>query len=201
MEVITMQQPIILVAGRKYVAGTILSRAVTAATLAAEPSPDYGKPANKGDGEITDLTYGHAVQRGAYRVLVFRVLNQSQIADFRVSDPDNRCIGLGATDQEFRSRHLTFWLRQGSKPFAVGDRFGINVVAVTDQYAEVDPSAADGREVVAGILAEAVDASEDAASGTMLTAGPFRRDRVVWPLGAGQAQITPRLHGLGIHLE
>ena len=128
---------------------------------------DGGTPAviGTGNGTMSALSMGPQVKPGTYRVECITAATDG--GTFAVIDPDgNRLEDLvlqgssGATDA-YASDQINFSVTDGSTDFAVGDYFHIAVArpASYGKAVEWDPTTFDGRDKVAGLLFDAVDAS------------------------------------------
>lgn len=114
---------------------------------------------NTGNGTLTvDATT--PVRPGA-KVGVYTVrciVAATNAGTLRVSDPDGIVIGDVAVGATF-DNDIKFATADGSTDFVVGDGFDITVAAGSGKWAPHNPTAVDGREVAAGVLLGAVDAT------------------------------------------
>lgn len=187
-------EEITLATGNDGEIGQVLGK-VTKGTASA--SADAG---NTGDGTIGAITVGAAAKVGDYRLTLIEPA--TNLGAFQVEDPDGINIGTGVVGTEFDQGGLTFTLSDGGTDFVAGDAFTITVAAGSEKYANLDFSATDGSNKVAGVLLTATDASSADKKGVALVRHGVVKDKgLVWPDGATTNQknaATEELKALGI---
>lgn len=179
--------------------GTILAKIIQALG-AATPSADAG---NTGDGTVGTVTVG-AAKVGAYRLTFIEPA--TDLGTFQVEDPDGVNVGTGVVGTQFVGGGLTFTVADGSADFVAGDAFTITVAAVTTnagKFQELDPSAANGAEVAAGIIVNKVTAPDgvDVVAAAVVRDAEVKLHKLVFPSGASQGEkdaAVAQLLALGI---
>lgn len=116
---------------------------------------------------------------------------------FVVEDPDGVVIGHGTTGAAFSSGGIGFTITAGSTAFVGGDSFAITVAAGSGQYAQWNPVASDGSQVVAGILFGAKDATSAAkVSLAIVRQAEVNASELVWLSTLASGKIAEGLAGL-----
>lgn len=173
--------------------GTVLGLIAAGAAAAAVNG------GNVGNGTISAVTTGAAVEPGAYAV------EFTTATAFRVVDPDGDEVGLGKVGTAFTGP-IGFTITAGATAFAAGDGFTVTVAPGSNLYVPVNEGAVDGSAVAAAILYHRVDA-------TLITvdAAAIQRDAEVYgsrlvydPSVASPAQlaaIAAQLAAVGILLR
>ena len=124
-------------------AGTVLGEALLAAPVtAAKAGGNTGNGTIAMDGTTPILD---GAVKGTYTV---RFLTATT---FRVEKPNGDVIGDGATGQAF-SDDVKFTITAGGTPFVAGDGFDITIADGTLQYAPLDLTKLDGRQVALAVL-------------------------------------------------
>ena len=166
----------------------------TITTTATVGTPGISSVAgtNTGNGTLGTLTaQGYAAKAGAY------ALEMLSATTFVLYDPVGQTAGHGSTGTAFKSGGLAFTLTAGGTPFAAGDYFVITVTGGTGKYKVWTPGAADGSNVVAGILYATKDATlADKPCTVVVRQVEVNASELVWPVGASPAVITTGLAGL-----
>lgn len=144
-------------------AGTVLGKRTkgTSATVTADSG-------NTGDGTVGSISLGNKSLFGDYVVTFIEPAADS--GQFSVEDPNGKNIGTGTVGSQFQKEGMTFTISDGATDFVAGDRFVISVNEGTGEFAEYDPSAADGTERAAALLYEPVDTSDGAAADALVIA-------------------------------
>ncbi|WP_305908475.1 head decoration protein [Methylomarinum sp. Ch1-1] len=170
------REAVTIASGQNLAAGAVLGHITCGATSTAA---DGG---NTGDGALSAVTLsGGGAMPGDYILTITAA--ETDAGDYQVIAPDGNLIGVGSVGGEFNFGGLLFTLSDGVIDFIVGDRFTITVAEI-DQYAEHDPDGVDGREVAAGILFDAVDASAADQSGVALVRdAEINSNEIVWKTG------------------
>lgn len=149
-----------------------------------------------GNGTVSALSLGPDAKTGNYRVeCITAILNGGT---FKVIGPDGAVVdtgsivaGAGGTLVLSGKRQLNLTITDGSTDFAVGDYFN---VCVFNQLAggkavAWDPTAVDGRQAVAGILFDDVNASAGDKSGVALTTmSVVRKGSLSWGAAISAAE-------------
>lgn len=137
---------------------------------------------NTGDGAMGTITVGAAAQAGDYVLTITKAA--SNAGDFQVVDTQGDVVGVGTVAVAFAGGGLSFILADGSADFVVGDSFTITVADGSGKYVEYDDSGTDGRQVAAGVLFDAVDASDGDVDGVAIVrAAEVAKDALVWESG------------------
>lgn len=116
---------------------------------------------------------------------------------FTVENPLGEVIGKGATGTAYSGGGLGFTITAGSTAFVAGDSFAITVAEGSGQYAQWNPAAADGTQVVAGILFGAKDATSAAkASLAIVRQAEVNASELVWLSTLASGKVAEGLAGL-----
>lgn len=128
-----------------------------------------------GNGTVSGITLGPDAQPGNYRLEITAAITNG--GEFKLTDPDGEIVeqgfivaGAGGTFVGANKRQINFTLTEGSTDFAVGDAFNILVHNTLGGGKVVawDPTAVDGRDDVAGVLLDNVDASASDLAGVII---------------------------------
>jgi hypothetical protein len=149
-----------------------------------------------GDGTISGLSLGPDAKTGHYRVEVITAITNG--GTFKVVSPDGDVVavgsivaGAGGTLVLANQRQLNLTLTDGSTDFAVGDFFNVAVFNELGGGKAVawDPTTFDGRDDVAGVLYDAVDASAADTVGVLVTRNAeVRKANLQWAAAVTAAQ-------------
>ena len=163
----------------------------TTATVGA-PGISSVAGTNTGNGTLGTLTaQGYAAKPGAH------LLEMLSATTFVVYDPAGVTTGHGTTGIAYKSGGLAFTLTPGGTPFAAGDYFSITVSPGSGKYRVWTPGAADGSNVVAGILFSTKDATlADKPCAVVVRQAEVNASELVWPSGASAAVIALGQAGL-----
>jgi len=145
------REKVTVLSGENLVAAAVVGK-VTKGTASAVA--DAG---NTGNGAMGAITVGTDSKPGTYRLTVIQAV--AAAGAFIVDDPDGINIGQGDVASAFSEAGLSFTLADGAVDFAAGDAFDIIVAAGSGKVVEHNPAGADGREIAAGVLFDAVDAT------------------------------------------
>lgn len=119
-----------------------------------------------GNGTVSGLSLGADAKPGNYRLEITAAITNG--GEFKLTGPDGAIVeqgfivaGAGGTFVGANKRAVNFTLTEGSTDFALGDAFNVLVFNELNGGKVVawDPTAVDGRDDVAGILFDNVDAS------------------------------------------
>jgi hypothetical protein len=121
---------------------------------------------------------------------------------FRVEDPDGIELGEGATGVAFTNM-LKFTITAGGTAAAVGDAADITVTATADsrKVVPIDFSATDGRQNAFAVSlspAIAPDGGNDARLLVLRRLGCIDTNKLIWPVGATDAQKAAALAQLEV---
>ena len=152
---------------------------------------------NTGDGAMGAITVGADAQAGDYILTVTKA--DTNAGDFQVVDPQGDVAGVGTVAVAFAGGGLSFTLADGSADFVVGDAFTITVAAGSGKYVEYDDAGTDGRQVAAGVLFDAVDATDGDVDGVAIVrSAEVAKDALVWESGQDAAAKTAAYADLAI---
>lgn len=133
-----------------------------------------GTPAvvGTGNGVMSAISLGRDAKPGTYVAEVTAA--STDAGTFEVFDPDGASLGEGTVGTAFTSEQINFTIADGATDFIVGDYFHIPVVrgASYGKVVEWDPTTYDGRQHVAGVLFDTVDASSADTDGVLIARGP-----------------------------
>lgn len=134
-----------------------------------------------GNGVISAITFGPDAKPGNYRFEITATITNG--GEFKLTGPDGDLIdqgfivaGSGGTYVGGNKRQINFTVTEGSTDFVIGDAF--NIAAFNQitggKVVAWDPTAVDGRDDVAGILLDNIDATLADTAGVLVV-----RDAVV----------------------
>lgn len=109
-----------------------------------------------GTGIVSAFSLGPDAQLGAYRV---QLLATSATGEFEVIAPDGSKLKRGQVATAYASSHVNFLLANGGT-MTIGDYFNIIVANGSGKYVAYTPLTYDGRNVAAGVLCAAIDATD-----------------------------------------
>jgi hypothetical protein len=149
-----------------------------------------------GNGTISATSLGPDAKTGQYRVECIEAITNG--GAFKVVSPDGDEIavgyivaGAGGTLVLANQRQLNLTITDGSTDFAVGDFFEVfayNQLA-GGKVVEWDPTTYDGRDIVAGVLYDNVDASlADKAGVIVARDAELRKNDLKWATAITAAQ-------------
>lgn len=174
---------ITVLSGQNLKAGAVIGKV----TLGAGSSSADG--GNTGNGTMGAITVGALAQAGDYVLTITEAATNA--GTFQVVDPQGDVVGLGVVGAAFSGGGISFTLADGGTDFAVGDSFTITVAAGSGKYVEYDNAGTDGRQIAAGILHDAVDASSaDKAGVAIVRDAEVAKDALVWKTGASSGDKT-----------
>lgn len=104
---------------------------------------------------------------------------------FEVRDPNGKVLGEVEVGSTFADQ-IKFAIAYATADFVVGDGFDVTVGVGSGKYVQLNPAAADGSQIAAGVVARAVtvDGSVDTPAAVAVR-GPanLKADGLVWPTG------------------
>jgi|GEM_PF-297648 len=148
-----------------------------------------------GNGTISGLSLGPDAKTGHYRVECIEAITNG--GAFKVVGPDGDEVavgyivaGAGGTLVLANQRQLNLTITDGSTDFAVGDYFNVAVFnELSGKVVAWDPTTYDGRDDVAGILYDAVDASAGDLPGVLVSRdAEVRKSALQWAAAITAAQ-------------
>lgn len=158
-----------------------------------------------GNGTVSGITLGPDAQPGNYRLeITAAVVNGGE---FKLTDPDGEIVeqgfivaGAGGTFVGANKRQINFTLTEGATDFAVGDAFNILVHNTLSGGKVVawDPTAVDGRDDVAGVLLDNVDATSSDLTGVIIARdATVMKSSLEWAAAITAAQKESAYRDLG----
>jgi len=130
-----------------------------------------------GTGVVSGMSLGPDAQVGTYRV---QLTATSATAAFTVRAPDGSLLAGGNVATAYASSHVNFTLANGGT-MSSGDYFNIIVTAGSGKYAAYTPLTYDGRNVPAGVLCGAIDASlADSACAVIARDAEVKSSLLTW---------------------
>lgn len=173
---------------REVVIGQFLAKIAIDASTVANVTTDAD---NTGDGTLTmDASpFTDSAMEGTY-VVQCVTAGGAGVAEFSVERPDGKELKK-ATDGTLANQHIRFTIAAGATPFALGDKFLVEVTTSdgtdTRKVVAWDPNAEDGSEKIWGISlvnAAALDGVDNVDGVTALKRlGVIKRSGIVWPDG------------------
>lgn len=145
------REKVTIKSGEDLLAGAVVGKITVGAATAAAVA------GNTGNGTMGAVTLSAGAKVGVYKLTI--VEPGTNVGTFIVEDPDGINIGRGVVASAFSAGGLAFTLADGSTDFVAGDQFTITVAAGSGKYVEMDPAAADGSQIAAGVLYGDCDAS------------------------------------------
>lgn len=149
-----------------------------------------------GNGTISGLSLGPDAQTGNYRVENVAVVTNG--GEFKVVGPDGDVVavgfivaGAGGTLVLANQRQLNLTITDGSTDFALADAFNVCVFneLLGGKGVAWDPLTFDGRDDVAGILYDNVDASAADKPGVLVSRGAeVMKGSLIWAAAITAAQ-------------
>ena len=128
-----------------------------------------------GNGTVSAITLGPDAKPGNYRLEITAAIANG--GEFKLTSPDGDIVeqgfivaGAGGTFVGANKRQLNFTLTEGATDFAVADAFNISVFnqLAGGKTVAWDPTTFDGRDDVAGVLYDNVDASAADLAGVIV---------------------------------
>lgn len=185
------RERITVLSGQTLKAGAVLGRVAVGTASAAAAA------GNTGNGTCGAVTVSAGAKAGAYQLVIIEP--GANVGTFQLEDPDGIVIGTGAVAAAYSGGGLAFTLADGSTDFIAGDRFVITVAAGSGKYKEYNPGNADGSQIAAGVLFDAVDASAaDKAGVAYVRDCEVNGAELVWFSGASGGQKTTGKTGLAL---
>lgn len=181
-----------LASGQDLEAGTVLGK-ITVGTASAAAFAG-----NTGTGEIAAVTVSAGAKVGDYKLVIIEPASNK--GNFTLEDPDGVLVGTGVVATEFDAGGLTFTVTDATD-FIAGDGFTITVAAGSGKYTQFDQDAADGSQIAAGILFDAVNAAADTPALIISRDAEVIGSKLIWPsdIEAGEKAIgLAQLADIGI---
>lgn len=147
--------------------GTVLGIKLTGAVAA--------KASGAGNGNVAaaSVTIGREAQAGVYRLTCTAAA--ANAGTFKVQTPTGARLADLTVASAYSSTHISLTVPDGSTDWAVGD---VITVTVTGKAAAYDPTATDGREVAALILADDVTVGAADLAAVAYRTGHFQRSQL-----------------------
>lgn len=123
-----------------------------------------GTVTGTGNGTLAVVAYDSHALPGVYALTCTAAASDS--GTFSVVDPDGVNLGSATVAVEFRGGGLTFTIADGGNDFIVGDTIAFTIAS--GKMKEWNPTNTDGSGKVAGILINAVDASDSDLPGAAI---------------------------------
>jgi hypothetical protein len=149
-----------------------------------------------GNGTVSGLSLGPDAKTGQYRVECIAAVTNG--GEFKIWGPDGDAVavgfivaGAGGTLVLANQRQLNLTITDGSTDFAVGDAFNVAVFneLLGGKVVAWDPLTFDGRDDVAGILYDNVDASAADLPGVLVSRGAeVMKGSLIWAAAITAAQ-------------
>lgn len=135
---------------------------------------------NTGNGTMGAITVSAGAKAGVYKLTIIEPA--ANAGKFTVEDPDGIIIGVGTVAVAFSAGGLAFTLADGATDFVAGDGFNITIAAGSGKYVAYNQDASNGSQRAAGILTDAVDATDGDADGVAFVRGiEVADDALTWP--------------------
>lgn len=152
-----------------------------------------------GGGAMTGVTLGRNAKIGDYTVTC--IAEAENGGTFKVVDPDGERLDDAVVGEAYVSNHVGFTINDGDPDFEAGDVFVIPVAAGSGEYTLVDKTAVDGSAVADAVLAEDLDASEEAGDIIIYTAGTFNQNALSFADGTEAVDVVSDLRMRNIYLK
>jgi hypothetical protein len=159
-----------------------------------------------GNGTVSGLSLGPDAKTGNYRVEITAAITNG--GELKIIGPDGDVVdvgfivaGAGGTLVLANRRQLNLTITEGSTDFAVGDAFNIAVFneLAGGKAVAWDPLTFDGRDDVAGVLYDAVDASAADKAGVLIARdAEVRAGDLQWAAAITAAQKDSARRDLGV---
>jgi hypothetical protein len=150
-------------------AGTVLGKITKGAATAAHVA------GGTGNSTFSAVTVGADSKVGVYQLI------WTAATKVNVEDPDGVLLGVATLGSAFSGGGLTFTITAGGTPHVATDRATITVAAGSGNYASYDNTAANGTEVAAAVLLQAVDAtSASVAAVAIVRLGEVKDEALQW---------------------
>jgi hypothetical protein len=174
------REAVTILSGQNLKIGAILGKVTVGSVTGAAAA------GNTGNGTIGSLSAGTGAKNGVYKAVIIEP--GTNLGTFKVEDPDGVMIGTGVVGTAFAGA-VNFTIADGSTDFVAGDSFNITVALGTEKHKASPHTAADGSEVVQGVLLEDCDASGGDKTAIMLRRGPaiVNKDQLVYDASVDDA--------------
>ncbi len=183
--------PATVAIGQNLAAGSLLGKVTRAL---GDVEADAG---NTGEGTIGDAALGHGCQIGTYRI---ECTAAGPPAVFSVIAPDGHRLA-DATAGVAYAGEIAFEITAYGTPFALGDRFTVEIEAGNGHLRLADRDAVDGSEEPYAILPDAVDASAAAKTTEVWVTGEFSEGNLVFATGSAADDWRDLCAAKGIYLR
>lgn len=187
----------ILVGAGLLLPATVLGKVASGTTVVTAGAVVSGSGGTPGNGAIGTVTADDGAPEGVYQVVI---LNPATNAGaFEVRKPDGSVDGNGSVGVAYNGT-INFTLADGTTDFVEDDRIPVTVSRPNaDTYYQHDPVATDGRQTVAGILFDKVDATAGPKKAVATVNGPASifSNRLIWKAGTTADQKADARHVFG----
>jgi len=174
------RETVTILSGQNLKAGHVLGKVAIGEASGAASS------GNTGDGVLSAISVGEGAKEGDYTLTCIEAA--AGAGTFSIEDPDGVTIGTVEVGAAFVGA-INFTLNAGATDFVAGDLFTITVAAGSGKYKEYNPANTDGSEVVAAILLDNVDASEEDKEAAVISRhAEVNESELVWFDGASDVQ-------------
>lgn len=174
--------------------GTVLGK--IASDAAGGVTADAG---NTGDADVSGVavTIGAAAQVGAYTLTC--TAESANAGTFSVVAPDGTVLPDLTVASAYASSHISLTIPDGAEDWDIDD---ILTVTITGRFTNLDDTASDGTQTVAGIaIGVAAPSGADGEVVALLRHAVVKKSGLVWPATADAAEQTTgitQLEALGI---
>jgi hypothetical protein len=172
-----------LAAGQNLDAGAVVGQQLHTSALAAKVS-------GTGDGNVAAaaVTLGSQARPGVYKLTATAAA--AGAGTFSVTTPDGDLLPNLTVGTAYVSDHINLTVPDGATDWGVGAVISVTV-AGSGYYTVLNPSASDGSEVAAGILAFPVDATLGAKPAVFIIwNADVNSQEIAWPAGITAGQKT-----------
>lgn len=174
-------------AARELVLGQVVGKITKGAALAGADS------GNTGNGTAGAVTLGAKALVGDYTIQCITTATNGGV--FAVYDPDGRRLADLTVGTAYAGEHINLIIADGGTDFAVGDLFTVSVAPGSGKMVPLNPSAVDGSQDAAGIMAGAYSAADgvDGVGVAVVRDASFALSNLTWPVGITTGQKTAAL--------
>ncbi len=146
---------------------------------------------NAGNGRVESVQLGVGARAGRYMLVCIEQTPSG--GAFKLDDPNGRLVAVAKVGQR-SAGPLLLSIARGSKGFAVGDRFAVDVVTTIENDMQLARTmATDGSQTPIAILAQDADASSGPVRCQVFTRGHFRADALTIGEGHSVGSIAKAL--------
>jgi hypothetical protein len=174
-----------------YECGTVLGQISVGTLSSAAPAAQGTNSA--GNGTFSAVTVAAGTAQGDW------VMQFLDATHFAILDPNGGDVGHGVAGTAYAGAGPHFTFTAGGTAQAVGDQFmfAISAAANADagKYVQIDPSATDGSQNFAAVLADRafIPATTDVDAQALTRDGVVLADALIWPDGMTDDQIAAAL--------